>query len=196
MALVVLDRGHAGKGPGSGDRGASADLDGDGVVESHEREAAITPYYILAAELALLAAGHDVIVVSDGSYDARQRRAIGYGADVYVACHLNAGNGDYGLAVHNAGSMQGQRLATAITGRLRAACPELSRVVVGDTVGFPRAASCIGTLATARPIGIVYEPAFLDRAAHQPLLRAGGEGLTRIGQALAEGIDAWWRGPR
>lgn len=190
---VALDRGHAGKGPGSGDRGASSDLDGDGQVETHEREAMLTPAYILAAEHALLLLGHEVICLSDGSYAARQARAIGYGCDVYVACHLNAGSGDYGLAVHNPGSVAGRALATAITGKLRVLCPELARVVVGEARegSFPRAAACIGDLARAKPIGIVYEPWFLDQPAHHGLATGGAP--TRVGQALAEGIDAWAR---
>jgi len=116
---------------------------------------------------------------------------VAYGADVYVACHANAGAGDYGLAVANEGSASGAALATAITSALRTLAPELRRVVVGHTgaASFPRAAACIGGVAKARAVGICYEPGFLDQPAHAPLWSASGP--TRLGQALAEGIHAW-----
>ena len=191
--LVVLDRQHAGQIGRPKDRGAAFDIDRDGVVEDHEREAMITPGYILAAEARLIALGHDVIVMSDGTYPARALRAIDYGADVYVACHANAGAGDYGAPIANAGSVKGAALAAAIAGKLRVLCPELRRVVVGDTSAgsFPRAAACIGGVAKARAVGICYEPGFLDQPAHAPLWTPAG--LVRVGQALAEGIDAWVR---
>lgn len=191
--LVVLDRQHAGNARRLRDRGAEADIDGNGRIDSHEREAMITPLYILAAEARLAMLGHDVIVISDGTYAERAARAVAYGADVYVACHANAGAGDYGLAVANAGSAKGAALAAAITGKLRVLCPELRRVVVGDTsaASFPRADACIGGVAKARAVGICYEPGFLDQPGHATLWSGGGP--VRIGQALAEGIDAWGR---
>ena len=190
---VILDRQHAGNAGRINDRGAAFDVDADGVVEDHEREAMLTPGYILAAEARLIALGHEVIVISDGTYPARALRAIDYGADVYVACHANAGAGDYGLAVANVGSARGAALATAIAGKLRVLCPELRRVVVGDTsaASFPRAAACIGGVAKARAIGICYEPGFLDQPSHAALWTPAG--LVRVGHALAEGIDAWAR---
>jgi len=191
---VVLDRQHAGQVGRIADRGAQADLDHSGGIDAHEREAMLTPGYILAAEARLIALGHEVIVISDGTYAARALRAIDYGADVYVACHANAGAGNYGLAVANVGSAQGAVLASAIVTKLRALCPELDRVVVGDTsaASFPRAHACIGGVAKARAIGICYEPGFLDQPRHAPLWT--GSGPIRVGQALAEGIDAWGRG--
>jgi N-acetylmuramoyl-L-alanine amidase len=188
---VILDRQHAGQVRRPDDRGAAADLDGDHVIGQHEREAMITPLYILAAEARLIMLGHEVIVISDGTYPERAARAIGYAADVYVACHANAGAGDYGLAIANAGSTSGAALATAITAKLRTLCPELRRVVVGDTsaASYPRAAACIGGVAKARAVGICYEPGFLDQPSHAPMW--SGSGPTRVGQALAEGIDAW-----
>ena len=190
---VVLDRQHAGSASRIDDRGAQADLDGDGHIGNHEREAMITPAYILAAESALLRMGHEVIVISDGTYPERAARAIRYEADVYVACHANAGAGDYGLAVHNVGSTKGAALAAAIVAKLKLVCPELRRVVIGDTSAgsFPRAAACIGGVSKARAVGICYEPGFLDQPAHRTMWVTGGP--TRIGQALAEGIDAWAR---
>jgi len=191
---VILDRQHAGQVGRIADRGAQADLDHSGGIDAHEREAMLTPGYILAAEARLIALGHEVIVISDGTYAARALRAIDYGADVYVACHANAGAGDYGLAVANVGSTQGAALAAAITRHLGTLCPELRRTVVGDTsaASFPRAAACIGGVAKARAVGICYEPGFLDQPAHAALWTPAG--LVRVGQALAEGIHAWGAG--
>ncbi len=193
---IVLDRQHAGKGPGSPDYGAQADLDGDGRVEVHEREAMLTPGYILAAERRLVELGHEVIALSDGSYAARASRAIGYAADVVIACHVNAGGGDHGLVVHTPGSIKGADLARHVLDALGLACPELRRTIRGvyaddgaKTPIYTRAATCIGPYARARPVAAVFEPGFLDREEHRSMFTP--EGLDRIGVALAEGLHRY-----
>jgi N-acetylmuramoyl-L-alanine amidase len=193
VSLVALDRQHSGvPSRAYADAGAWADLDRDGRRDGEEQEALLTPVYLLAAEKRLRELGHSVLVVSDGQYTARHARVREYAADVYVACHLNAGGGDYGLAVHDARSTGGRALAGAVVRSLTAACPELRRGVVGDTVGFPRARACIEGVFAGKPVGLCFEPAFMDRPEHQALLTPAG--LERIGRALADGIDAWLRG--
>jgi N-acetylmuramoyl-L-alanine amidase len=190
--LIALDRQHAGvPSRAYADAGAWADLDGDGRRDVHEQEALLTPVYMLAAEVRLRELGHAVVPISDGQYADRHRRTNGYEADVYVACHLNAGGGDYGLAVHDTRSASGKALAGHVVRSLTAACPELRRGVVGDTQGFPRALACIDGVFTGKPVGLCFEPCFMDRPEHQVLLTPAG--LQRIGRALADGIDAFLR---
>jgi N-acetylmuramoyl-L-alanine amidase len=192
MSLIALDRQHAGvPSRAYADAGAWADLDRDGQRDGEESEALLTPVYILAAETRLRELGHSVVVLSDGQYPDRHARVNAYKADVYVAAHLNAGGGDYGLAVHDARSAAGKALAASVVRSLTAACPELRRGVVGDTVGFPRALACIDGVYSGRPVAVCYEPCFMDRQEHQGLLRP--DGLVRLGRALADGIDAWLR---
>ena len=204
MAVIYLDRQHSGK-PGRkvGDRGATADLDGDGVKEVPERAAMLTPRYLLACAERLLEYGHDVIPISDGWYSDRHARVNQYsgtfskahGPQCYVAAHLNAGwkgqpGSAYGCVFYDHRSRRGVVLATAIARELRLVAPELSdaKVIQAQPSGWTRAA--FGTIGgVSRPVGIVYEPAVLDCAAHADLL--GADGLKALGHALAHGIDQW-----
>jgi N-acetylmuramoyl-L-alanine amidase len=204
--LVVLDRQHGGTISWASQRGAEYDIDGDGVIEQHEREANLTPHYIAAAEKALQAAGCDVIVMSDGFYDARHQRAKSYLAHVYVACHLNAGGGSRGLVFHDRRSKQGPYLAAEVAVSLANACPELSggagsvgcyddREYTGmDTFSIPwlyRAFNTIKGVYDGSPVGICYEPFFIDAPAQAEL--ASLPGLERVGEALARGIVSYLR---
>ena len=188
MALVALDRQHAGKPGNWTDPGAWYDLDGDGSTEVHEAEARLTRYYMAAAEDRLVELGHAVVVLSDGTYAERHNRINAYKAKITVACHLNAGKGLHGLVIHDSRSVTGQKVAAAMAPKLAANCPELSKVIVGDTVSYPRALGCISGLYSGVGCGIVFEPCFVDQAAHVKLLTP--EGLRRIGLGLAEGIHA------
>jgi hypothetical protein len=192
MALVILDRGHVGK-PDHDDLGAWADLDFDGVSDVVEMEAILTAKYILAAEIRLRELGHRVVVMGDGRYEDRHTRAKAYKADVYVQCHVNAGKGDYGLAIYDSRSENGKKLAALLAESLVKECPELKRATAGYTAAsgspFPRAWNTIKGVFDGRPVGICYEPFFIDRPEHQPLAHA--EGLARVGRALAEGIHKY-----
>ena len=204
MAVVFLDRQHSGKpGRKSRDRGASADLDGNGTVDTDELEATLTARYLLSAEIALVDAGHIVVPLSDGWYSDRHARVHQYsgtfskahGPQCYVAAHLNAGwkgqpGSAYGCVFYDHRSRRGVVLATAIARELRLVAPELSdaKVIQAQPSGWTRAA--FGTIGgVSRPVGIVYEPAFLDCAEHADLL--GADGLKALGHALAHGIDQW-----
>ena len=72
--IVIFDRQHYGK-PNQNDLGAGVDLDGDGTVETAEREANLTPLYYLPAKAALEALGHTVYVLDSGWYSERHQRA-------------------------------------------------------------------------------------------------------------------------
>ena len=198
--LIILDRQHAGKPGHPGDRGAWEDLDGDTRRDQWEAEAQLTPYYLLAAEECLLAAGVDVISISDGAYEERHARACRYQAAAYVAAHLNAGGARDGAAFHDRRSAPGLALASELARQLQAHCPELG----GDVRGLPcwddrpqagadawlwRPWTTIRGVYQGRPVGICYEPACLDTPQHAPLLTR--EGLARIGQALGRGVLAW-----
>ena len=199
MAVVYLDRQHSGK-PGRrvGDRGATADLDGDGVAEVHEREALLTPVYLHHCEIRLLEYGHAVIPISDGWYSERHGRVNKYAGtfpkgvpQVYVAAHLNAGGGNYAAMFYDHRSRRGPELSARIASELRLVAPELSdvRCIAAKPDNWTR--SAWGTIAgVIQPVSICAEPAFVDTAAHQDLL-SSPEGLRSIGYALADGIHRW-----
>lgn len=200
MALVLLDRQHAGKPTHLADRGAWGDLDHDGRVDVEEQEAALTARYLLAAELELLRLGHSALPLADGSYAERHARANKYaqaigGRAVYIAAHLNAGGGRYGSTFYDARSTAGKALSVAVAAALRSACPELGADVwaraAEPTGPWARAYSTIAGVYSGRPVGLCFEPFFLDAPPHQVL--ASPEGLGRVGVALARGIDAWSR---
>jgi N-acetylmuramoyl-L-alanine amidase len=199
-ALVILDRQHAGKRSSkTHDLGAWGDLNHDGIPGIEEMEAILTAQYILAAEIRLreLRPDVDVLVMSDGDYEARHQRANGYACmyqdTVYVACHLNAGGGAYGTILHDHRSRprSGPALCGAIAHRLHGACPELAAVharPASPSNEWARAFATIGGLAL--PVGVCFEPAFIDHPLHQQTLLTPS-GLKRVGSALADGIVAW-----
>tara|TARA_R110000824_G_scaffold116395_3_gene267779 strand:+ start:258 stop:863 length:606 start_codon:yes stop_codon:yes gene_type:complete len=197
MALIFFDRQHAGK-PGSkvGDRGAQADLDGDGKIESHEREAMLTPRYLLYAEERLLDLGHDVITLSDGWYSERHNRVNRYsglasGKQVYVAAHLNAGGGNYGAVFYDHRSVSGPRLARDIALKLKSACPEIEGgVKVIPAKPDDWTSHAFNTIRNVHsPVSVCFEPCFVDNDIHHVLLT--DDGLSKIGRALADGIHSW-----
>ena len=196
--VIYLDRQHSGKpGRKAKDRGAGADLDGDGVIGIDEREAMLTARYLLACESALLEMGHTVIPISDGWYGDRHSRINQYAGtfaagvpQVVIAGHLNAGGGDYGAVFYDHRSRSGPELAARIAKQLRMVAPEINGVkcIPAKPDDWTRNAfATIGGLM--QPIGICYEPAFMDKDTHQDILTR--EGLSAIGRSLAAGIDAW-----
>jgi len=196
--VVYLDRQHSGKpGRKAEDRGASADLDGDGTVSIFEREAMLTARYGLACEAALIEMGHTVIPISDGWYSDRHRRVNQYAGtfpagtpQVYISLHLNAGGGDYGAVFFDHRSRGGPELAARIATQLRMVAPEINgaKCIAAKPDDWTRAA--FGTIGgIMQPLGICFEPCFMDNPAHADLLTR--EGLSAIGRALASGIDAW-----
>ena len=193
--IVVLDRQHVGK-PGRDDKGARAELDGEVV---HEVD--LTLGYIEHAAALLTAEGHDVVILDEGWYQERHRKAADIAranpdeAVAYVAAHCNAGGGSYGLAIHDQRSRGGRALAEAVADVLGAnAAPYLDRAIVraaerGGTWG--RAMTTIAGIydGPANIVGICYEPLFMDQERHADLMRPGG--LRVVGQALALGCMTW-----
>lgn len=199
MALIFLDRQHAGKpGRKAADRGATFDADGDGHIDVWESEAMMTPKYLLAAEERLIELGHDVICISDGWYSDRHERCNAYQQRtndhcIYVAAHLNAGSqnrADYGAVFYDYRSGSGPELSTHIGVRLKNACPELGggvKLIPADPDNWTK--NAYNTIAGVAATAICFEPCFVDYDGHKTLLN--NEGMNRIGVALAEGINDW-----
>jgi N-acetylmuramoyl-L-alanine amidase len=199
MALIFLDRQHAGKpGRKASDRGAVFDADGDGEIAVWESEAMMTPKYLLAAEERLIELGHDVICISDGWYSDRHARCNEYqnsaeGPCAYVSAHLNAGSGnqaDYGAVFYDYRSTGGPDMATSIAVKLKNACPELEggvKVIASTPDNWTK--NAYNTIAGVAATAICFEPCFVDYDGHKPLLT--DEGMERIGVALAEGLHDW-----
>jgi hypothetical protein len=193
--IVILDRQHHGK-PNKSDKGARTELDGRTV---HEVD--LTHDYIEAASALLLAEGHAVYVLDHGWYSARHARACEIAREnpderiAYVACHINAGSGSYGLVLHDARSRGGHALAEAVADALGpAAAPHIDRALVraADREGsWSRAMTTIQGIwsGPANIAGICFEPFFIDSERNRDLLSPAG--LTLVGQALAAGCMQW-----
>ncbi len=227
MAIVVLDIQHAGK-PSKKDLGASHDLDRDGIIEEHEHEARLTPIYAAAAKKILIAAGHFVKIETSGSYSARQKRTVKLAKDsgkavAYVACHLNAGGGDYGLVCWDYRSDGGRMLSKMIGAELLLEFnrSELRRVytfkdsqtaprnrpsAAGEAHKWERLPRYHGDVLWPRPFptisGVYKGPANLSGICFEPAfidshaaLITSPFGLERMGRALALGLIQWlcWR---
>jgi len=133
--IVILDRQHYGK-PGKNDLGAGADLDGDGKVQDDEREANLTLVYIEAAKQMLEADGHTVHILDSGWYSSRHEQAAGIALAnpddkcAYIACHLNAGGGDYSVALYDHRSTGGHKLALSIAAAMASDITAVGRHLV------------------------------------------------------------------
>lgn len=198
---VFLDRQHYGKPrPNHTDRGVPVDRDGDGKVETHEAD--LTPRYIAAAKAHLEAAGHTVTLVDTGTYSDRHAAVCNLARALpnaqrpaaYVACHLNAGGGSYGLIVPDARSKGGKAVAEQVKQSLRGSfsSAELADVKVFHGQSGDWTSNAWNTIKGiwAGPSwlsGICYEPVFVDT--HRALLSDAN--LDRIGVALANGLMAW-----
>ena len=192
--IVILDRQHAGK-PGKNDRGASVKLDGRTVYEVD-----LTAAYIEAATALLMAEGHTVHVLEDGWYSARHERACEIAREnpdqrcAYVACHINAGGGSYGLVLHDARSRGGHALAEAVADALGTDNAALDRTLVraADPYGsWARAMTTIKGIYSGpgNLSGVCYEPFFIDNERNQALM--SDVGLRAVGHALAVGCMQW-----
>ena len=196
-AVVYLDRQHSGKPGRPNDRGAAVDLDGDGKIQRDEQEAALTARYLLACELALLEMGHTVIPISDGNYSDRHTRVNRYAGtfkagrpQLYLAAHLNAGGGDYGMIGTDYRSRSGPELASRIARQLRQVAPELNGVKCVEARPDNWTRNMFATISgVTQPIGVCLEPCFMDQPSHADLLTAAG--LSTIGRAIAAGVDAF-----
>mgnify|MGYP003153097785 FL=1 len=195
--IAILDWQHVGK-PGRDDKGAAYDVDDDGEIDY---EVELTDKYIQSAKNYLENAGHTVHIFSAGWYSARHYSAneIAHGSNgpvCYVACHMNAGRGNYGATFYDLRSGGGKQLAQTVGSALGKGCPELRRIVVKGTsvTTWSNAFNTIRGIfpGPANISGICFEPAFMDTPEHKQLL--DDEGLERIGEALAIGMIRWSHG--
>lgn len=201
MGLLILDIQHTGK-PHVRDRGAGFDIDGDGVVEGHEYEALLTPVYAGAAEDYANAKGHETAILLHGKYSDRHARANAMARArphdwcLYVACHLNAGGGDYGLVLHDERSGLGRGAAKDIVEAMRPYWTANGvRTLAPQETAYehplwPRPYRTISGIyeGPGNITGLCFEPLFIDSHAH--MLR-GNAHLEQIGVHLAKGFDAW-----
>ena len=92
--LIALDTQHQNKAHDPWDKGAAVDVDGDGV---DELEAELVSEYFDRLRHRLEARGIPVVDGFSGTYAERNAHADDLGASLYLAGHLNAGGGSYGL---------------------------------------------------------------------------------------------------
>ena len=133
----------------------------------------------------------DCIIQSFGDYQSQSRfadsiaKANPHDQVVWVACHMNAGQGDYGLVLHDARSMAGRVIATDLGASLKAVIPSVKVDGSSATNGWSRAHKVIdGVYSLSNNLcGIVYEPMFIDGG-----LTVDTDRLDAIGNALAQGL--------
>lgn len=181
--IVCVTIGHAGR-PGR--------LDDRGAVYDGIEEVTLVRGYVDELDRALRQRGHQCIVLSDGHYRDQWARADGYGADVYLNAHVNAGGGDHGLVLHDHRSTRGKALAEAVAGELAETMGWACKVKPcrPDTNGTSRDgdfAEAFGTISGVRAPALCLEPYFIDGPRRWELLG----GLAAIGQAIAEGVHRW-----
>jgi N-acetylmuramoyl-L-alanine amidase len=170
------------------DRGAEFVLVASGA---HVNEGDLALLYAQALALGLSNRGAALLApgVLTGPYSARNRRANLWGAHAYLACHINAGRGNYARTEHMSMS-PGLELGTAIGLRLVRAFPGVIRK--SDTVELhsgDRGAVCIRE-CSGRTAAVIVEPCFGDNPAHQDLLSAPQ--LAKMGETIAQGVADWW----
>ena len=198
--LVILDIQHMGKPTHQkiSDWGAVNDLDHSGTFETGEQEAALTYQYVGHAAFALRDLGHSVIILADGWYSERHQRANKYSHDInlpsiYIAAHVNAGGGNYGAIFYDYRSARGWKLSETMGKHLEFKCHELTTVKTIISRPDDWTKNAFSTISgIMSPIGICYEPFFLDNQNHAIL--ATSDGLQRIGEAIANAVDEYSEG--
>jgi hypothetical protein len=222
LVHLVLDVQHAGRRSRPGDTGASFDLDGDGARGGQgEREVDLVEGYVAAAVERCAELGLGCTVLRSGEYGARHleaaRIARGAGGLVaYLACHVNAGGGAYGLVRPDCRSDGGARLAASMAlglSRLpelarpgglpgcrveplypsaRAAAADRREVSTPAAIGWwTRGWICVDGIyeGPSNLAGVLVEPLFIDSAAHRALTTT--DGLRRVGRAIVDGARGW-----
>lgn len=183
-------------GPLANDRGARFTLaDGRTIYEAD----AVTTYAQALTEW--LRKWGATVLVNDvtrgrlvGPYSRRNREATLSRVDAYLACHLNAGRGEYALCeymatVPDATATQAQALADWIlTGGINA--PEIRGRQVRRLAEGDRGAICIKNVGPFIP-ALILEPFFGDQPRHQPLFETSR--LQLLGKEIGQGVAAWWR---
>lgn len=202
--IVIFDRQHYGKPNRPHDLGAAVDLDGDGQIATGEREANLTPLYIDPAKKLLEEMGHTVYVLDSGWYSDRHNRACEIAANnpgmrvAYLACHVNAGGGDYAVMIHDARSGGGKGLANHLSAaicdhNLTGIRRSLVRSASADNA-WKRGYTTIKGIYSgpANISGVCLEPYFIDREEHRYLTTV--QGGQEIAEALVDGLVRWSAG--
>ena len=190
--IAALTIGHAGKPDHPFDRGC-AYKHPSGVRLA---EVPLVRAYANAIDEELLRHGSVAVLLSDGSYDDRARRAIAMGADCLLALHANAGlagrPGQRGEIYYWPGNVKGERLATALAHDLEAVTPYPFRVVAaeqGPYLSGARVQAVRSTIDGAAYPSVCVEPFFVDAADADTLITPAF--LAQIGSALATGLLRW-----
>ena len=187
--ILHLDLGHAGKPPPHDrDRGA---VRADGVTEAD-----LAQLYIAAAtERATMRGAQVRYPMTPSYYGARQIEACRMAQldpdtqHRYVACHLNAGGGRYGLVGYDRRSKLGRALAEELAGALADACHWLGGVRahgVGHDSAMTWERNVFATISRvlagpANIAAVCFEPGFIEHdAATTP------EALAMYGIVLAD----------
>ena len=187
---VALDVQHAYQVDKPNDLGTRYELLSGGHL--YEAQAA-TVYAAHAADYlrsrgAMVLTNEPLHGILTGHYWTRNRAAHSAGCQAYLACHVNAGGGDYYLAEYMLGSA-GAFLGDCIGKAVRGAFPAILATKLNPLTRGQRGAVCIEA-CEAPTLAVVLEPFFGDRARLQFMLDTAQ--LARLGEAIGAGIEAWW----
>ncbi len=123
-----------------------------------------------------------------GPYSRRNLIACQWGADCYLACHLNAGGGSYAAIEYMAGTPSGV-LASSIGSHIINDFPLIGRSRSVDLIRGQRGAVCIEGVVGNRA-AVILEPFFGDTVAVQEMFQP--QKLHQLGETIGEGIAQWW----
>ena len=178
--------------PHKGDVGTIFDLGARGKVA--EAQAATSYAQALVAWLqsrgASVLTNQPAVGILTGPYQRRHEAANAWGAQAYLACHVNAGGGGYGLSEYMVGT-PGQPLGDSIGAVLRSRFNALRVYKVNPLAPGQRGAVCVEFFNPRAP-GLILEPFFGDNPSMQSLFAA--DQLKALGEAIGEGVAAWWEG--
>lgn len=197
MGLVIFDRQHVGNPQNNFKSvGAANDTDNSGLIDIEEMEGILTAKYIYEAEKILRRRGHDVIVISDGTYFDRHLRVNEYrhkypGNDIiYFACHINAGGGEYSAFFWDHRSSSGKRLADCLVTAFEEGFVGGCRALPCHTQNWTKNAYyCIKDVS---PVAICLEPYFIDCKKHD--IYKTTLGCENLAVWIANGVEMFWEG--
>ena len=179
--VICIDVGHLGRtGKLKWDRGA---------VTQNAKEANVALLYAVIARGLLEAKGHNVYLLSYGTYSFRHtfaRKKIK--PDIHVQCHLNAGKGSYSLFIHRKKDKEGKRLAEILQSKFKVVETKL-KLSKHKRKAINKGDRGYGCLMLGVP-SVLFEPMFLDNPKHFNLL-IKGDAISIIGKQLAEAISQW-----
>jgi N-acetylmuramoyl-L-alanine amidase len=188
---VVVDTQHLFRTDHPTDRGTIYTLaDGTHVAEA---DAALA--YSAALVGALRSFGAQVLTndphagILIGTYPQRNRVAAAWGAQIYLACHVNAGRGSYALAEAMGYSELSTSLASRVMMTVAQNVPEVLTFTWHSLRIGDRGSVCIDRFP-ADGAAVILEPFFGDTPGMQRLFRA--DRLADLGRRLALGVGGWW----